>query len=572
MNKNIVPPSQANVVAAAETVRRHRALVISWFVFIILAAGAMVASRVSAQQPPPKAGAKPAAGKPAAAQPAAKPVARAPIPAAAPVKYDVIAMHPAFADEKIVQRMERAAKGLVTQRDLASYSEMSYAKPYFLNYIPAKITQPEASGEISSLVNESLQLYIRAQRSRNPGGDQMLLWLDESMKKIATGNYSPAARINATLVLVKLEQKPISSDGPPVPYFRAYSTLLALYQDAKNPDGVRAAALQGVHRMVTYGFPLLPDNMKAPLSVEMKKLLKEATPAGRSPKAHAFMQRYAVDILDVIAPANDNSLATELVSLSTAKDQPDLIALYSAARLGTLPRLDGQVPEPATVLQSWSARALQAFEAELARLTALTRPVAVTDQPPAPEQMIQEKPKVTSPMGGMGMDSGYEDMMEGSMMDPGYDESMMGDSMNYDMEMMNGYGMGGYGMAVPEANPQPPEVIASRKKLNYMLQQLQRGVTGSGVAGPPRQAGGLLKVAGEADKVTVENWVTTIGDVVTNLNDKTHDDREKYMEALRAQIAVLRELAGLAPAPAAADDGLPAMPVMDALMPVIPGG
>ncbi len=91
----------------------------------------------------------------------------------------------------------------------------------------------------------------------------------------------------------------------------------------------------------------------------MTSLLESPAPAGRPTDAHAYLQRYAVDILDVLRAKEDKSLGTKLISISTEPTNPDLIALYSASRLATMgPELQGQVQAPKKVLDSWSKRVL----------------------------------------------------------------------------------------------------------------------------------------------------------------------------------------------------------------------
>ncbi len=561
------PPSlrSTTAVVAAETARTRRVLFVGWFVFLMLGVAAILASRASAQGP---AGAKPPAGKAGAAgNPAVAPAKPKPAPArvkpapAADKKYDSLPINPNMEQPEALRRMQSAVRRLVTERDLASFSDLKAAQYYIQTYVPAKITQPDATDQISVLVSDLLQSYARAQRSGTPGATEFLKGLYIGMKPVAEGNYPPAARINAILVLGKLDSRPAGGDTPPVPLKYSFPVLLKIYQDVNNSDGVRAAALQGLQRSVVYGFPQLTEDDRKPLVAEMKKLLDEAAPMGRSPRAHAFMQRYAVDILEMIAPANDTTLATKLVSLSTSPEQPELIALYSASRLGAMKTLQGQVPEPNAVLESWSRRALKAFEDELARINGLDRRAPVSDQPPDPDAQIQKKatPMARGSMDGM---ESYEDQTMGSMED-------YGTSMDMGDYGMDDYGMGGMGMGygmpgmAPPVNPQPPEVIISRRKLNSALEQLQRGVTGMGTTGKPKTPGGLMTAADADQLEKITEWTDTIASVVAAMNVDTLDDRKKYVAELEAQIIVLKALAGVVD-----EDAVEAAP--DATMPVLP--
>ena len=138
--------------------------------------------------------------------------------------------------------------------------------------------------------------------------------------------------------------------------------------------------------------------------------------------------------------------------------------------------------------------------------------------------------------------------MDGEM---GMDMEMGGMGMeegNYDEESDDdiGIGMGFSVGSSAEANPQPPEVLVSRRLLNKVLQQLQLGATGSRSIGMPKKGeGGLLVSVPEDKKQVVADWVTSMEEVITALNDDTLDDRKKYLEGLEAQVLVLAELAAI---------------------------
>ncbi len=152
----------------------------------------------------------------------------------------------------------------------------------------------------------------------------------------------------------------------------------------------------------------------------------------------------------------------------------------------------------------------------------------------------------------------------------GYDESMMGGMM----------GMGLGGAMVPQAKPQPPEVLASRRRINFVLQQFLMGATGKpDVVENPKPAG-LLTTVNEADKAEVDHWIATVGEVVGKVNDETLDDRKKFVLALTEQVKLLRELSGVvvdeegganpAPGAPAMNDALGANPLAPGV-PVVPG-
>ncbi len=272
----------------------------------------------------------------------------------------------------------------------------------------------------------------------------------------------------------------------------------------------------------------------------MKDLLQAPSAPGRSPAAHAYLQRYAVDILSVLANPNASADTTNtLVAISTKTENPNLIAAYAASKMSVLQPNKQKVNQPSQVLKVWAGRAADAVDAELKRIADLDKPKPVSQQPTMPRD---EKAAANGGMAGMSGMSGSE--MSGMS---GYSEpSGMSGMSGYDEGMMSGMmGMGmGMGM-VPQAKPQPPEVLASRRRINYVLQQFLMGATGKpDVVENPKPAG-LLTTVTDADKASVDQWIKTVGEVVGKVNDETLDDRKKFVEALTEQAKLLRELSGV---------------------------
>ncbi len=508
-----VPSRGAGAKVASVSAERGTTAWMMWVVLLAIAFLALLVSRVSAQQPN--------------------------------FQYDSIPMHPKLNDEAVVKSVEAQAKSFAT----TGSGNPNMANGYFTAYVPAKMTAPDGVKYISDLAKETTTMLARAQRSNKPQvAAQLTKYVYDGMNKVAVGNYHPAARINAILILSKLDRQPANpaTRSPPIPLPQTLPILMSLYEDETNVDGVRAAALQGIHRQVTFGFPQISPDDRAKIAGMMTSLLESPAPEGRPTDAHAYLQRYAVDVLDVLRGKGDKSLGTKLISISTEPNNPDLIALYSASRLAAMgPELQGQVQQPKKVLDSWSKRVLDAFESELARLDALERPAADRTQPVKPETLLEKK---TTETAARAMSSGS--MMD---MDMGYDMSdMMGDydemdmGMGMDMDMMSMQMQMMMPGARPQEKPQPPEVIASRQKLNNVLQQIHLGVTGKPTAGvPSRSPGGILASVAPDQKQVVEDWVAEMEAVVTALNDRTLDDRKKYKEGLVAQIEVLRDIAGV---------------------------
>jgi len=527
--------SSARTAVQTAGQRGHLALRF-WILLAILAVGMLVASSVSGQAPA-------AVGRP---------------------------LPPEMTAKQKVSAMERAKAEGLTKADLSpQWAGYKSFEDYYQKYLFGKLMDPAYVAEYGSVMQSLLDDFDRAQKNRSPAAKIISNWIVRGAGIVATGNFHPSARVNATLLLAYVDEPAAdqrsSSNRPPMPAADALLPLVRLYQVETNPDGVRAAALQGLKRHVAMGAIANPQ-YKTGIAGLMLKLAESAPPAGRSPEAHAFLQRYAVDILNTLANPNVTpKTADTLVSLSTASEKPNLIAAYAAAKIGQLKPGQAKVNEPTKILANWAARAAATIDQELDRLAKLDPPVAVRDQPPMPS--------LQTPMTGGAYGGGAGGEMYGGPMGGDMGAGMMGPSGG-EMEGMDGmsdmygaggadmYGAGGAdmygggdmygpGMMAPKAKPQPSEIIAGRRQINHVLQQLQFGVTGQQVTGAPRTPGGLLVVATENDKAAFDTWITTVSDVVSAINAETLDERKKFVDELKKQSDILKKLAGIPVDPAA---------------------
>lgn len=482
--------------------------------------------------------------------------------------YDSIEMHPALQDETRVKQVHTVTKQFAN----SGQGNAASVNGYFAFYVPAKMTAPDGIKSISDLMSEAATLLGRAERANRMQVVQTLnRYIYDGMRKVVEGNHHPSARISALMMLSRLNARPanLQTRTPPQPLGNVLPILLAVYQDENNVDGLRAAALHGIHRHAMYGFTgMSPQNRDAVRKLA-SDLLDAPAPNGRPEKAHAYLQRFAVDILGVLTPDDDKQLATRLVSVSTKPENPNLIAMYAAERLASMSdNLQGQVAEPETVLNNWTKRILAEYESNLARIEAMERPRLRITQPPNPESFLKapEKKKKSQGMGGMGMGGmgGMSSPGEGMGMG-GMEEGMGG--MSEDQEGMGGMGgmgmgdlMGGMSDLMGDVTsgsnkPQPPEVRASKKRLNTILQQVHLAVTGKPSVGKPTAPGGLLAAVTDEQKPSIETWIEAMEPIVAELNDPALDSREKWVEKITEQIEVLKEM--VKEDDAAGDLGLP---------------
>lgn len=521
----------STTIAISSVGQRIRLAIFYWILLVLLSVGMLIASNASGQAP--------AAGQPAAAAsaPAAGAAGR-PLP-------------PELTTKAAISAMERAKAEGLTKADLSpQWANYNAFQSYYQKFLFGKLMDPAYVAEYGAVKDALLDDLDRAQKNNSPAFRLLSTWIVGGAGAIAAGNYHPAARVNATLLLAYVDEEAANprTGRPPKPASAALAPLVQLYRNESNPDGVRAAALQGLLRHVQLGAVTAPQ-ARSGIAAMMLQLAESEPPQGRSPEAHAFMQRYAVNMLNILANPNGSPKTVEtLVSLSTKAEKPNLIAAYAASKIGQLKPGQGKVNEPAKVLSSWAARAAVTIDAELARLAKLDPPVAVRDQPAMPSM---QTPMAGGAYGGdMYGPGGMGDMGPG-MMNEMSPEMYGGGDMYGGAEMYGDmYGPGGMGMMAPAAKPQPPEIVASRRRINHVLQQLQFGVTGQPVSGAPKNPAGLWVSATENDKAAFDAWVKTVSDVTVAVNNKTLDERKKFVEELQKQSAALKKLAGIPVDPA----------------------
>lgn len=509
--------------AAGEVADRGARVAASWILLAVIVLVAVLSSRAFGQAAPQPAGIR------------------------------SVPLQAAFTDRAAVAVMERAKSEGLSKADFSpQWAGYENFKRYYQQYQFGKLMDASYVAQYGEITQSILQDLDRSLKTGSPSARALIGWIIAGSRAIATNNFHPVARVNAALMLAQTDDQPaVLPAKPPVPAAAALPILVQLYTGAGSPDGVRAAALQGILRHVQLGAVTDP-RFRSGIAKLALDLVESDPPAGRSPAAHAFLQRYAVDLLTLLADPNSSAKTAEtFVSLSTQAAKPNLIAAYAASKIGRLQPGKAKVNNASQVLASWAARAAETVDQEIARIARLDPPVAVRDQPAMPTS-----PTAGGSAGGMGMGMAMG-MPGGDMMMGGeYDPSMIGgmeamDGMMPGSDMMGGDMYGGMlgmpgmmGGGVPVV-PQPLEVVTARRSINHVFQQLQVGVTGQQTVGPPKQPGGLMAAADPSEKDALNEWVTTFSEVATAINDKTLVDRKKFVEMLTEQSKVLKELAGI---------------------------
>ncbi len=466
-------------------------------------------------------------------------------------RYPMIPMNRAFEDPANLRRMVTAAKTYASAESVDDFADVGYARAYYLLYLPALITQPDGTNDTSALMTTIRKRISRANRGGKPGAANIIKWVFTGMKKVAQGDYRPSSRMTAISMISRIDVK--SEDRiarrPPEPYSAIPTVLLPIYQDTKNSDGVRAAALKGLQRYTNLTAALqtpLPAPLRDALIREMQRLITQPPPIQRDEAAHAYMQRFAIDILTALQLATDqsrgNQLGAQLVSISTDQTSHQLLALHAASRLGNVnDHLVAGGGSANKILASWSKLVSKAMDSEVNRLEALTRPRIAAHQPVAPDALAKINVQPANKNNPRQLHRrGHRQAMMGD--DPMDDQGEMNQGMDND-EMnageMNAGEMGtgemGRGMPGIRSSHQPPEVVMSRRKLIFVLQQLHHGAVGTRKRRLPDQTRGLMAAVSADDQVIVRQWVVQVHQLIDAINHDSTIQRDQYIDLLKKQ-------------------------------------
>ncbi len=151
---------------------------------------------------------------------------------------------------------------------------------------------------------------------------------------LAKGNFHPAVRVNAMLMVGRLN---VAGGNPPVPWPQALPAMVVAVRDPQQIDGVRVAALIGILRHAESG--IADPDARAALADMAADLAAAATPPpGRTPEGHAWTRMRAIEILGTMGwvgnatAGNIGEPVAKLLSDMAADPQLDIWLRCAAAR------------------------------------------------------------------------------------------------------------------------------------------------------------------------------------------------------------------------------------------------
>ena len=195
---------------------------------------------------------------------------------------------------------------------------------YYTRYYFAVLTHPHELGNWPDRRQKFLKALMASSIPPNVH-DHLVATTFGVMSDIARGNFHPAARHNAVLFIASLNtQEPVAlgdQKRAPVPFWNALKFMVDEYNNPKQIDAVRLAALIGILRHVELDRQLPPESRRIigkpvdPLLTDMMLALVDAKdpPAGRLPEGHAWMRRRALDILGQMGGIGENGKAFKAI-------------------------------------------------------------------------------------------------------------------------------------------------------------------------------------------------------------------------------------------------------------------
>lgn len=390
---------------------------------LLIAAGSLACPWVSV-----RAQDDPAAAAPAPAAPAPAPAAVAPpAPAAAPpaVKYDELPVAPILEQKTgdAVRDKDNAAfikflRNVVQQtlseqpgfglnqsskfqyppskdkkdpkpREISNTNE-KFLTVYFESYHFPMMTKTDATN-LGNIANLRVQLQKLARSARGASRTYMIQRVVlPNLDKISKGNYHPAARYNAMLVIGGLNAEEGSSQGntrrPPRPLDAALPILVGALEDPNSSDATLIAAFLGAMRHAEMdrelrdaqlaGAYAIPEEMRTRIFEAAHKISIEKTVRpNRTPEGHAWIRRRALELCAVTSvPDNRKAIGTVLEIVSNLEEPtPSSLRCTAAVALNRFAYAEGHGVKPLEVAQQLGSLGVYLADSEVKRIAALRK-------------------------------------------------------------------------------------------------------------------------------------------------------------------------------------------------------
>jgi hypothetical protein len=268
---------------------------------------------------------------------------------------------------------ERTAIRALLKNPTSSAADLTTLQTYLQEYGLARWTVKAHEHEVRQFRRE---LHTNFRRIKSPQTyDQINDFVLGMLGEMASGNYSPVARINAMLAIGGLNvREPARSTEQAVPLAQALTLMLEAYRDPNQIDGVRLAALLGIFRHVSLGIvdAETRDSQVLPVMLELAKA--NQPPDGRSTEGHAWFRVRAMETLGALAVTGQQGEVANTLGDAAGDEKNPLWVRCTAARcLGQLNYADPTGMDPANFMAKLTQLAIAICSQEVATLEKLKR-------------------------------------------------------------------------------------------------------------------------------------------------------------------------------------------------------
>ncbi len=242
---------------------------------------------------------------------------------------------------KAALKNNRSAVSRILRAGQFSGNEQALFDAYHTDYFLARWTSCDDPDNTARLKSFRGELTVSLKQCGTGGRppevhDHLTALVLDNLGKRALGNYHPAFRYNAVLMIGDLNarESPRPSDLP-VPLPAARDFLLKHVADAQQPEWLRAGALVGLVRHAEIG--ISGSDARQAVADAMLAILKSERPAETSAVGHAWMRSQAAKGLAAFGEVgNNNAVALALGAVAADSKVPLRTRCVSAEALGRL--------------------------------------------------------------------------------------------------------------------------------------------------------------------------------------------------------------------------------------------
>jgi hypothetical protein len=277
-------------------------------------------------------------------------------------------------DARKVRQLRQGVNEVLRSSNTLSPTQQETLRNYYGNAIFRAMTQPAALDEPSRFPDWRSEivrdLYIL--RGRDAAHSFLRKLVLDSTKVLAAenpnGNFHPACRYNALLIMGELNETEPDRDGsrriPEIPYAPVRPVLLNVLSSNQS-DELQIAALIGLQRHAK--LLALAGQADRAVGSAMVKIIQTKQPAaGASLDAHHWKQRICVETLGLIGQGAE---AAYLEPIVLDDNLPLSLRCAAAQALGQLDYGDSQQVNAGPLLKGLGKVALSACQDEIQRIT-----------------------------------------------------------------------------------------------------------------------------------------------------------------------------------------------------------